>query len=182
MPQFPQWKLPTAGWTDAAPLRQSRLGDLISDLIARANRAVELAERTRAQIAQFPGAIVDELRRRLNVLDLATKNDVEVQSKLGRSRVSYVLKEFLEAQRGHDEELRDSLRSDLALLREELQAFAAAMDDDLFEVAEPVRSTVRPPPRSRADVDELMDDDDEEDDDDDELDLVGYDSILATED
>ena len=75
--------------------------------------------------------MVAELSRRVNVLHLATKHDVELQSRLGRNRVSFVLSEFLEAQRDHEEALVESLRSEF---REELQTFAAAVDDNLFAV------------------------------------------------
>lgn len=115
MPQFPQWERQLATWTDAASLRRSQLSEAVAGLARR--------------VEELPRVVVDEIRRRVNVLDLATKRDVEVQSKLGRSRVSFVLKEFLEAQRVHDEELLKSLRSEI---QEELQCFAAAIDDDLF--------------------------------------------------
>ena len=139
MPQFPDWKRHLAALTDAAQMRQTQVRLFASDLAAHGRastgeftaRAVDLAGRTRTRAEQLPGAMIGELRQRLNVLDLATKQDVEAQTKLARSRVSFVLKEFLEAQRGHDEELLESLRSEL---REELQSFAAAIDDDLFEM------------------------------------------------
>jgi hypothetical protein len=98
------------------------------------SRAVELAEVTRTRCEELPGAIVGEFRRRVNPLDLATKHDVETQSRLGRNRVSFVLKEFLEEQRSHDEALLASLRAEL---REELQSFAAALSDDLLVIDAP---------------------------------------------
>jgi len=148
MPQFPPWRRQIAAWPEAARLRQSQLRQVVS----------ELAGRTRSRCEQLPVAMVGELRRRVNVLDLATKHDVAAESRLGRNRVSFVLKEFLDAQRDHDEALLESLRSEL---REELQSFAAAIDDDLFAADEQTPSTdalamERPP----ADLD-LTDDDDE---------------------
>jgi hypothetical protein len=98
------------------------------------------------------------------VLDLATKHDVEVQSKLGRSRVSFVLKEFLEAQRAHDEELLKSLRSEI---QEELQCFAAAIDDDLFAPVAPASADL---------------DGGEVEDVDEDLDLVDYRGIESRAD
>ncbi|TML19341.1 MAG: hypothetical protein E6G39_01725 [Actinobacteria bacterium] len=84
--------------------------------------------------------------------------------------MSFVLKEFLEAQRDHDEALLESLRSEL---REELQSFAAAVDDNLLAIDEQPPSTAsRGPRRSRADVDYLPDDD-EIDLDEDDIDLTG---------
>ncbi|MDQ1447854.1 MAG: hypothetical protein QOC79_825 [Actinomycetota bacterium] len=158
MPQFPPWHRQIVAWPEAARMRQSQLRQVVS----------ELAGRTRSRCEQLPGAMVGELRRRVNVLDLATKHDVAAQSRLGRNRVSFVLKEFLDAQRDHDEALLESLRSEL---REELQSFAAAIDDDLFATDEQPPSTdavaPKPPP---VDLD-LTDED--EDDDDDELDLMG---------
>jgi hypothetical protein len=172
MPQFPPWHRQVAAWPEAARLRQSQLRQVVSELAARAKGAgsavpagaVGLAGRTRSRCEQLPGAMVGELRRRVNVLDLATKHDVAAQSRLGRNRVSFVLKEFLEAQRDHDEALLESLRSEL---REELQSFAAAIDDDLFATDEQPPSTdAAAPKRPPADLD-LTDDDD-----DDELDLM----------
>jgi hypothetical protein len=158
MPQFPPWHRQIVAWPEAARMRQSQLRQVVSGL----------AGRTRSRCEQLPGAMVGELRRRVNVLDLATKHDVAAQSRLGRNRVSFVLKEFLDAQRDHDEALLESLRSEL---REELQSFAAAIDDDLFATDEQPPSTdavaPKPPP---VDLD-LTDED--EDDDDDELDLMG---------
>jgi hypothetical protein len=139
MPEFPPWKRQMAAWTDAAQLRRSQLRQVVSELAARASNtvssipasAVELAERARSRGEQFPREIVDEVSRRVNVLHLATKHDVELQSRLGRNRVSVVLNEFLESQRGREEALVESLRSEL---REELETFAAAIDEiDLAE-------------------------------------------------
>jgi hypothetical protein len=147
-------------------LRQSQLRNVVSELATRAKEAgtavpagaVGLAGRTRSRCEQLPGAMVGELRRRVNVLDLATKHDVAAQSRLGRNRVSFVLKEFLDAQRDHDEALLESLRSEL---REELQSFAAAIDDDLFATdGQPPSTDAVAPKRPPADLD-LTDDDDE---------------------
>jgi hypothetical protein len=155
MPQFPPWHRQIAAWPEAARLRQSQLRQVVS----------ELAGRTRSRCEQLPVAMVGELRRRVNVLDLATKHDVAAQSRLGRNRVSFVLKEFLDAQRDHDEALLESLRSEL---REELQSFAAAIDDDLFATDDQPPSTdALAPKRAPADLD-LTDDDDELDLTDDE--------------
>ena len=126
----------------------------------------ELADRGRSAtgdlLARLPSVptIVTEIRRRMNLLELATKYDIELQSRLGRDRVSYVLKEFLDDQREHDEALRASLRSEL---REELQSFAAATSDGVFSLVE--SAVARPSPRTRTRIDDMYDDDDDDDDD-----------------
>jgi hypothetical protein len=174
-----------AAWMDASQMRQAQLRDAVSDLVSRGREATtaipagaaELAQQARTRLERMPGAVVGELRRRVNLLDLATRQDVEAQSRLGRNRVSFVLQEFLDAQRSHEQELLQSLRSEL---REELASFAAAVDDNLFTLDDQPRAT-DPSSRRRAvgDLDYLMDDDDEDDDD---LDLVGYDASAAADD
>jgi hypothetical protein len=167
MPQFPDWKRPVTAVTDAAQLRQSQVRQFASDLAEQGRtttgemsaKAFGLAERTRNRATQLPRTVVDELRRRINLLDLATKQDVEAQSRLGRNRVSVVVKEFLEAQRRHDAELLESLRTEI---REELQSFAAAIDDDLF-VPDALPPTENGGPR-RGHVELDYDDDDDDDD------------------
>jgi hypothetical protein len=170
MSQFPPWSQPVAALTEAVSEFAARAKAATSTIPAS---AVELAGRTRSRCEQLPLAMVGALRRRVNVLDLATKDDVAAQSKLGRNRVSFVLKEFLEAQRGHDEALLESLRSEL---REELQSFAAAVDDDLFAIDEqPPSSDRKARRRPPADLDALTDEDDE-------IELVEYDAISSTDD
>jgi hypothetical protein len=137
MREFPAWNRPGVEWPDV--VRPTQLRRLASDVgagggaVMRAipSRAVGLAQLARSRCVRLPGAIVDELRRRVNPLELATKQDVEVQSKLGRNRVSFVLNEFLEGQRSHDEELLALIRAEL---REELESFAAALNDDVLAI------------------------------------------------
>jgi hypothetical protein len=158
--QFLPGKEQVAAWTDAARLRESQVRQAISDL----------ADRTRTRCEKLPGEVVEEIRRRINVLDLATRADVETVSKLGRSRVSFVLKEFLEAQQGRDEALLRSVRSEI---REQLESFAAVIDDDLFAdipaTTGPARRAPKPPP---VEIDFLDDEDDDQDDE--ERGLVEY--------
>jgi hypothetical protein len=116
VPQLQDWKRKITAWTDTAPPSPAEVGRAVTGLAIR-----------------VPMSIVGQLQRRLNVLGLATKDDVARQSKLGRSRVSHELKEFLEAQRVHDEALLASLRAEI---HEELQSLAAALDDDAFDDAE----------------------------------------------
>jgi hypothetical protein len=173
MSQFAPWSRQRAALMDVVTTVAARARAATGTIPAN---AVGLAARTRSRCEQLPLAIVDELRRRVNVLDLATKQDVAVQSKLGRNRVSFVLKEFLDAQRDHDEALLESLRSEL---REELQSFAAAVDDNLFAVDEQSPSTdTRAPRRSRADVDYLPDADEIDLGDDDDIDLTGDEATI----
>lgn len=176
--QFLPRKEQVAAWTEAARQRESQLRDLISDVTGR----------TRTRCERLPGEIVDEIRRRINILDLATRGDVETVSKLGRNRVSFVLKEFLEAQHARDEALLKSVRSEI---RDQLESFAAVMDDDLFATAPPP-ATGRRPKDQVIDLDlahdDFADDDldadelveyygmrpaDEDDEDEDDFDLAG---------
>jgi hypothetical protein len=173
MREFPAWKRPTVDWPNVVQERQSQLRQIVADLGAGAgsamraipSRAVEIAELTRRGCEQVPNAIVGELRRRVNPLELATKQDVEAQSKLGRNRVSFVLKEFLEGQRSHDEALVESIRAEL---REELHGFAAALSDDLLanDAPAPLIETERQ--RPAADLEFVTSVDDETDGADDE--------------
>ena len=133
--QFLPWKEQVAAWTDAARQRESQVRQMLSDFTARCE--------------QIPGEIATELRRRVNLLDLATKDDV------------------LEAQRRRDEVLLRTLRAEI---REQLETFAAVIDDDLFasetKPAAPERAA-----RTPVDLDFL---DDEDDPLDDESGLVEY--------
>jgi hypothetical protein len=179
MPQFPALKDQLAAWTDAVQSRRDHLLETVSDLASRTQEATVavpataagLVARTRSRCEEIPLAMVGEIRRRINVLDLATRHDVEAQSRIGRSRVSFVLKEFLEEQRGHDEELVKTMRSEL---QEELRCFASAIGDELFagdRPREPSGGGERP---WVAPLNDLGDDE--------ELDLVGYYGIRPTED
>jgi hypothetical protein len=93
-------------------------------------RVNELASSARTAGEQLPKSIVDEVRRRMNWLDLATKHDVEVQSRIGRKRVSTALNAFLEAQHEHERELLEALRTEI---RAELESLASALHDDAFD-------------------------------------------------
>src|SRR4029079_10317501 len=143
MSKFPAWDRQFAAWSDAAQLRQAQVRRVVSEITTLGEqttrdvraKAVAQAERTRRRCEELPRALVSDLRRRMNVLDLATKQDVEVQSKLGRKRMSAITKEIREAHHNHDEELLRTLRAEL---REELEIFAAAIADDLFAIDEPM--------------------------------------------
>jgi hypothetical protein len=179
MPQFPDWKQQVAMLTGAAEERRAQLAATVAEFAARAREMTAgaipsnvhvLADRTRAQLEHLPATIAGEMRRRVNVLGLATREDVAAQSRLGRNRVSFVLKEFLDQQRVHDEALLATLRSEL---QEELQSFAAAIDDELFAARPATPAVDAGVPDRRGG---LLDDDDDVElagFDDGELDLTG---------
>jgi hypothetical protein len=139
VPQFPDWKQQVATWTEAAQ-------SFASDVAARGRRV--------------PESVAGELRKRVNVLGLATKEDVEMQSRIARKRVATVLKDFTDAQRAHDQQLIESLRAEL---RDELQGLIQALDDEIL-VDEPMDSleSMEPSRRRRlwSDLDVLDDPDD----------------------
>ena len=179
MPQFPDWKRQVAAWTDAAQSGQTQVRHAVSDVAEKGRhtteelteRIGELATGTRERVERIPRAVLAALRRRVNVLDLATKSDVEAQSKLGRNRVSFVLKEFLHAQQSHDAELRESLRNEL---HEELESFAAAIGDGMFAVdASPAPDAVSSPRGGHAALDDFLDEDD------DDIEVLGFDDADA---
>jgi hypothetical protein len=169
MLQFPIWKRHGGAWSDAVQERRSELGDTLSTIADRGReatdtlttRTVALAGSARDRAVQLPRSVVDEVRRRVKILDFATKSDLEAQSRLARSRVSVVLREFLDAQERRDEAVIENLRSEL---REELHSFAAAIDDGMFAPgAIPEMSTDASPRRTADEFDDLEDEDDDVD-------------------
>src|SRR5436305_8944517 len=106
MPQFADLKRPLAALTGAAQDARTRLQQVTSEIVAL--------------VTETPRSLREEVARRCNVLDLATREHVEQQSRMARSRVSVVLRDFLETQREHDEKLLEALRAEL---REELETF-----------------------------------------------------------
>ncbi len=190
MPQLPDIRQHIAAWADAAQSGPTQVLHAVSELAERGLQAsgdwsaglIELAGRARMRLAMLPstmpavpalpGMLTDEIRRRMNPLGLVTQADIELQSRRQRSRVAALLKEFLEAQRGRDEALRDAL---LTELREQLQSFASAIDDDTFDLDEPLSSAPRRSARrDRVDFDYMLDDDD--------LDMTDYEEIVISED
>jgi hypothetical protein len=137
MPQFPDWKGHVGTWSDAVQQRRTDFGDTLSDLAERGREATDslttktasIAQSSRERAVQLPRTVLDEVRRRVKILDFATKSDLEAEGRLARTRVSVVLHEFLNAQQRRDTEVIENLRSEL---REELQSFAAAIDDGMF--------------------------------------------------
>jgi hypothetical protein len=160
MPQFPTWKPPVGAVVDAVQARGSQVRDAAADVVDHGRQTrddvtakiVDVANTARTHGEQLPRSLYDEFRRRMNWLDLATKQDVETQTRLGRRRLTLALNEFLAAQREHEKELLDRFRTEI---RAELEGLASALNDDAFEEA-------------------TFDDDEYDDDDlyDDELDLA----------
>jgi hypothetical protein len=106
----------------------------------------------------LPKAIVDDARGRLNVLGLATRHDVEVESRRNRKRLANALSELIDAERARDDRLREAL---VATVREQLESFASALNDDAF-LEVPMPADARSAMRTRSYLDEL-DDPDEDD-------------------
>ncbi|HTL87525.1 MAG TPA: hypothetical protein VL856_20240 [Acidimicrobiia bacterium] len=189
MPQFPDWKQQLAAWTEATRRRQSQVGEALGDLAARGRqttsdlteRATDLAGSTRDRAFQLPTTIVEQVRTRLNLLGLATREDLEEQSRLGRNRVAYVINEFLEVQREHDQELRDSLRTQF---HEELLSLRLEDEKDDVIVLEPDIALDIPRARNlrHDEFDDVDDDDLDLDDDDEEFDLFDDDFVLEDDD
>ena len=189
MPQLPDWRQQIAAWADAAQTGPTQVLHAVSELAERGLQAsgdlsanlIELAGVARMRLATLPSTLpalpalpttlAEQMRRRMNPLGLVTQKDIELQSRRQRNRVAAILKEFLEAQRGRDDALRDSL---LAELREQLQSFASAIDDEVFDFDEPMATSPRRTTRrARADADYVMDDN---------LDMVDYEEIVISED
>ncbi len=159
MPQLPDLKQQVATWTEAAQ-------SFVSDVAARGRRV--------------PENVLDEFRKRVNVLGLATREDVEVQSRIARKRVAVVLKEFTDAQRTHDEQLIEMIRAEL---REELQGLIAALDDEML-VDEPLDALetmeIARRRRSWSDLEDLEDLEDLDEPDD--LDILALEDLPLADD
>jgi hypothetical protein len=112
VPQFPFLKEPVAATTGAAQ-------SVAAALLSRAGR------------------VATDLRKRLNFLGLASKDDAELQGRLVRKRVTIALDRFSEAQGTRDESLIESVREEL---RRSIEALIAALDDDLYADEEMPRS------------------------------------------
>jgi hypothetical protein len=146
-------------------MRHAEVVRALTDLVERGRElgsdasagAQESLAQVRARLEALPKAIVDDARERLNFLSLATRHDVEVESRRNRKRLANALSELLEAERARDDRLLDAL---LSSMREQLESFATALDDDAFvETSAPLD---RRSMRTREYLDELDDPDDEE--------------------
>jgi hypothetical protein len=171
MPELAAWRRQTEAWTDTVLLRRDMAQAALAGLAEKGRdatdalsaRASDLARDARSRFEDVETAVADLLRRRYNLLQLATRQDVETQSRIGRRRVSTVLNEFLASQRAHDEALVRKLRSEI---RSELATFMAAQDD--VAATEEALLAIEPrsiPRRGREELDYLLDDDLDFDDD-----------------
>lgn len=147
MPQIPAWNR-TVSLIRAAQSREAELRSV----------ATQVAGRTFDRCTEFPRTMLGEVTRRMNWLELATRHDVELQSRLSRKRLTNVLEQFLDAQRTHDQKLISTLRSEL---REELQSFATAISDDLFSLNAPPSNGMSA--RSLSDLEFMLDEEDDVD-------------------
>jgi hypothetical protein len=164
--QSSDWRQQIAASIEAARVRHAEVVRALTDLVERGRElgneasagAQESIAQVRARLEALPQAIVDETRERLNFLSLATRHDVEVESRRNRKRLANALNELLEAERARDDRLRETLVSSV---REQLESFASALNDDAF------LDTAMPPDRhsalrTRSYLDELDDPDDDE--------------------
>jgi hypothetical protein len=131
MPQFPDWKRPVAAWRDAAESGRTQVQHALADLLTLGQSStVDAAQRARAFAADSRDAgfdlasrLADELRRRMNVLGLATHDDVAAQ---------------IEAQRAREDDLRVALVGELQQLVNAAVAAAEDMLDYELDLDEPV--------------------------------------------
>ena len=124
------------------------------------------AQSAAAALLSRTGRVARELRKRLNFLGLATKDDVELQGRLVRKRVTIAFDRFVEAQGTRDESLIESVREEL---RRSIEALIAALDDDLY-AEDDLYADVQPP-TSLADIAEP-----------DELDLIALEDLDFSDD
>lgn len=182
MLQSSDWRQQIAASIEGARARHNEVVRALTDLVERGRElgteasagAQESLAQMRARLEALPKAIVDDARDRLNFLALATRHDVELESRRNRKRLATALNDLLEAERARDDRLRDALVSSV---REQLETFASVLQDEAFleALTPPARASMR----TRAYLDEL-DDPDEDDllasdafyDDDDAIDLT----------
>jgi hypothetical protein len=163
--QSSDWRQQIAASIEAARMRHAEVVRALTDLVERGRElgndasagAQESLAQARARLEALPRAIVDDARERLNFLSLATRHDVEVESRRNRKRLVNALNELREAERARDDRLLEALMS---TMREQLESFATALDDDAFvDTSAPLD---RRSMRKREYLDELADPDDEE--------------------
>jgi hypothetical protein len=172
--QSSDWRQQITASIDVARARHTEVVRALAELVDRGRElgseasagAQQRMARARARLESLPRTIVDDARERLNFLALATRHDVEMESRRNRKRLTTALNDLNEAERARDDRLRESLVSSL---REQLETFASALSDEAF-LAEPTEPAGRrPSTRARSYLDEL--------DDDDEDDLFGSDEL-----
>jgi len=164
--QSSDWRQQIAASIEAARARHAEVVRALADLVDRGRElgtgasagAQDGLAQFRSRLEALPKAIVDDARERLNFLALATRRDVELESRRNRKRLATALNDLLEAERARDDRLRDALVSSV---REQLESFTSVLGDEAFlEALTPPER--RPSARTRAYLDEL-DDPDEDD-------------------
>jgi hypothetical protein len=169
--QSSEWRQQIAASIEAARVHHAEVVRALTDLVERGRElgdeastgAQETLAQVRARLEVLPRQIVDDARERLNFLALATRHDVELESRRNRKRLATALNEILEAERLRDDRLKEAV---VASVREQLESFASALNDDAFLDTALVPDG-RSATRTRAYLDEL--------DDPDEDDLLGLD-------
>ena len=107
-----------------------RVRDVADTLIEQGRSTVnEVVDNVRGRfetLPTVPSAMVDELRRHLNMSELATKDDVEYESRMAGRRMATLMESFVAEQRARDDALLESVRNEI---REELNGYADAAKD-----------------------------------------------------
>jgi hypothetical protein len=164
--QSSDWRQQIAASIEAARVRHAEVVRALTDLVERGrelgNEASSGAQDgfslVRSRLEALPRQIVDDARERLNFLSLATRHDVELESRRNRKRLANALNELLEAEKARDDRLREAVVSSV---REQLESFTSALNDDAF-LEVPLPTDRRSAMRTREYLDEL-DDPDEDD-------------------
>ena len=166
MLQSSDWRQQIAASIEAARVRHAEVVRALTEVVDRGRElgneassgAQESLAQVRARLEARPRQIVDDARERLNFLSLATRRDVELESRRNRKRLANALNELLEAERARDDRLREAVVSGV---REQLESFTSALNDDAFFDV-PLPADRRSAMRTREYLDELDDPDEDE--------------------
>jgi hypothetical protein len=164
--QSSDWRQQIAASIEAARVRHAEVVRALTEVVDRGRElgneassgAQESLAQVRARLEALPRQIVDDARERLNFLSLATRRDVELESRRNRKRLANALNELLEAERARDDRLREAVVSGV---REQLESFTSALNDDAFFDV-PLPADRRSAMRTREYLDELDDPDEDE--------------------
>ena len=107
-----------------------RVRELTDTLLVQGRTTVtEVVDNVRTRVdvlPALPGSVIDELRRHLSMSDLATKDDVEYESRMAGRRMALLMESFVAEQRARDDALLETVRNEI---REELNGYADAAED-----------------------------------------------------
>jgi hypothetical protein len=155
MLHVPDWKRPIDILRADAEQLRTRVDEIITELTDRGrDAATGVTARVRGR--SDPALALVYEQPIADGAEVITRQEFEAQSRLARDRMSLLLKGFLDTQRARDEDLRETIRSEL---REELQTFMSAVDDGAFA-----------PTTATAKVETFLD----EDEDADEFDALNF--------